>query len=723
MRAFLLFSSLFIFQFLHGQGWERHFDDGGDESGIALAQTPDGGFIIAASTGDLPYDSLWVIKTDADGFLQWQRKFGSSGGMVAMDVLNHSDKGFYVLANTYSTHTHLLRLDEQGNELWRKTEWGQGVRLFFAPDGDLLLCGSVFPDGLLRKVDADNGNQLWWVTFDNPDDLSIKGLAWASDGGFVVAGSGYNGPFTDYFAAKVSAAGSLQWSKFYGTDIYDFGQSITPALDGGYWLSGTTGFGGLQPMLVKIDENGEELSSQILSVFGSNASMVDMIQAGNDAYLLTGGMNSDLLAAKLDANLQVIWSETYGDDDGEFGNRVIQTSEGGFAISGHSNETLGANRDVYLVKLDAGGLLYTNALQGSVRLDPQADCQDDPAEAAFPNLLVRATSDKPFYDKTADSGSYAISADSGAFTVEVLPPSVYWEVCGGSKNASLASFDTATLDFQLRKLADCPYLTASLSTSFLRRCFESTYSVAWCNHGTVAAENATVEIVLDEHLEFLEAEAPLLSQSGDVYTFSLGNIEPGECGNFKLWVKVSCDVPLGTEHCTTMHLFPDTLCLPDVDAAFQTRHCQPNQGAFDPNDKRALVGGRMGLETVLPNQAIEYLVRFQNTGTDTAFNVVIRDTLSPLLDPATFRPGASSHSYTWEISGEGILRFEFKNILLPDSNVNESASHGFVQFSIGQKADLPIGSALKNSAAIYFDFNAAVITNVAKLTVDDKSEI
>jgi uncharacterized repeat protein (TIGR01451 family) len=112
-----------------------------------------------------------------------------------------------------------------------------------------------------------------------------------------------------------------------------------------------------------------------------------------------------------------------------------------------------------------------------------------------------------------------------------------------------------------------------------------------------------------------------------------------------------------------------------------------------------------------PGTPIEYTIRFQNTGTDTAFNVVILDTLSQWFAPESIELGASSHPYRFTLKGNGILDFAFDNIMLPDSNVNEPLSHGFVSFKINQRADIPLETNLYNSAAIYFDFNEPVITN------------
>lgn len=150
----------------------------------------------------------------------------------------------------------------------------------------------------------------------------------------------------------------------------------------------------------------------------------------------------------------------------------------------------------------------------------------------------------------------------------------------------------------------------------------------------------------------------------------------------------------------------------------QDNDCSANRGAYDPNDKNAQILG-YGAQNCIPvNTTLDYKIRFQNTGTDTAFTVVILDTLrNNLLNINTIHAGAASHNYTWELLDNGVLRFVFNNILLVDSFTNEPASQGFVSFSIEQNPNLAIGSVIENSAAIYFDFNAPVITNTAMHTI------
>ena len=145
--------------------------------------------------------------------------------------------------------------------------------------------------------------------------------------------------------------------------------------------------------------------------------------------------------------------------------------------------------------------------------------------------------------------------------------------------------------------------------------------------------------------------------------------------------------------------------------------CQPIIGAYDPNDKTGYPLGFGATKGVPQNQDIEYMIRFQNTGTDTAFTVVVRDTIEANLDIKSIEWGASSHKYKPDIYGQNIIKFTFDNINLVDSFTNEPASNGYVKFRIKQKKDVAFGTKIQNSAGIYFDFNEPVITNKTLHTV------
>ncbi len=147
-------------------------------------------------------------------------------------------------------------------------------------------------------------------------------------------------------------------------------------------------------------------------------------------------------------------------------------------------------------------------------------------------------------------------------------------------------------------------------------------------------------------------------------------------------------------------------------------YCDVATGSYDPNDKTGYPLGISEEHLILPNQKLEYKIRFQNTGTDTAFTVVIRDTLSTDFDIFSVQSLTSSHSYEFNMYGPRVLEWTFNDIMLPDSTTNEPESHGFVVFTVEQNPDLAEGIVLSNSAAIYFDFNDPIITNTSVHTID-----
>jgi uncharacterized repeat protein (TIGR01451 family) len=147
-------------------------------------------------------------------------------------------------------------------------------------------------------------------------------------------------------------------------------------------------------------------------------------------------------------------------------------------------------------------------------------------------------------------------------------------------------------------------------------------------------------------------------------------------------------------------------------------YCGVVTGSYDPNDKRGFPNGVTEEHFILPNQQIQYVIRFQNTGTDTAFTVVVRDTLDINLDILSVTPGVSSHDFEFKMYGPRVLEWTFNNINLPDSANSEPNSHGFLTFTVNQKANLSPGTVFKNNADIYFDLNEPIITNETWHTIN-----
>lgn len=150
--------------------------------------------------------------------------------------------------------------------------------------------------------------------------------------------------------------------------------------------------------------------------------------------------------------------------------------------------------------------------------------------------------------------------------------------------------------------------------------------------------------------------------------------------------------------------------------------CTELAGPYDPNDKTVVPSGH-GAEHFIAtaDSLLEYRIRFQNTGTAPAINVEVVDSLPiGLLDPLTFLSGVSSHPYTVRMHGAGIVTWRFENIMLPDSGADLAGSQGFVKFKIRTQPGLQPADVIRNRAAIYFDYNAPIITNTSFLTISDQ---
>ncbi|MBK8244017.1 MAG: T9SS type A sorting domain-containing protein [Saprospiraceae bacterium] len=117
------------------------------------------------------------------------------------------------------------------------------------------------------------------------------------------------------------------------------------------------------------------------------------------------------------------------------------------------------------------------------------------------------------------------------------------------------------------------------------------------------------------------------------------------------------------------------------------------------------------------NQELIYTIHFQNTGNDSAYHVMLVDTLSPFLNPGTIRIINSSHTNEFTLLGNNILSISFPDIALVDSLHNFDASSGFIQFAIKPLPGLPVGTFIQNTASIYFDQNSPILTNLVQTEI------
>jgi hypothetical protein len=200
-------------------------------------------------------------------------------------------------------------------------------------------------------------------------------LIQTSDGGYAIAGDTYSfgAGKIDVYVIKLDANGNLQWTKTIGGKDWDVGTSIIQTSDGGYAIAGYTtsfGAGGADVYVVKLDAHGNLQWTKTIG--GENDDRgSSLIQTSDGGYAIAGHTKSfgaeerDVYVVKLDANGNLQWTKTIGGKDWDVGHSLIQTSDGGYAIAGETESFGAGDGNVYVVKLDANGnLQWTKTIGG-----------------------------------------------------------------------------------------------------------------------------------------------------------------------------------------------------------------------------------------------------------------------------------------------------------------------------------------------------------------------
>lgn len=143
------------------------------------------------------------------------------------------------------------------------------------------------------------------------------------------------------------------------------------------------------------------------------------------------------------------------------------------------------------------------------------------------------------------------------------------------------------------------------------------------------------------------------------------------------------------------------------------------RNSFDPNDKTCLEG--LTIPPSMVGKYVHYLIRFENTGTAAAQNIVIKDIIDTnRFDINSLVPVSGSHAFETRISNTNKVEFIFENINLPFDDANND---GYVAFKIKTKPNLVVGNSFSNSVNIYFDYNFPIVTNNFTTTVQNPLDI
>ncbi len=298
----------------------------------------DSGYVFVGDSYDLGFSGLdiYMLKTDRLGYSETGYAYGTTKRDNAFDIIQTQDKGFLILGHSRFENPKgdilLLKVNNQGEKIWQKSYAGEG------------------------------------------NDYAFDIIKSSQDDGYVFVGS-ENGFFDDVHADfkthdanillyKVDADGNKIWKKTYGLSEHDFGYSVCNALDGGYYLLGSSqsyGNGSFDMLLIKTDADGNQ---QWLKSFGGSEyeygkSIVmnnegDLYLAGSTKSFGTDG-SPDVYVVKTDSDGNEIWHETFGGSQPDYGEDIMALPNGGCAIAGSTKSYGEGGSDVFLLRLKENG--------------------------------------------------------------------------------------------------------------------------------------------------------------------------------------------------------------------------------------------------------------------------------------------------------------------------------------------------------------------------------
>ncbi len=300
----------------------------GHDEAFGVRQTSDGGYIVLGITYTfgMGWGDSYLMKTDAYGNVQWVKTYGGTSYDWTWSFQQTSDGGYILAGVTYSFGVgdgdlFLIKTDANGNVQWTKT-YGGGVydvayTVLQTSDGGYIAAGRTnsfgvgWHDIFFIKTDA-NGNLQWAKTYGGTNEDRANSVQQTSDGGYIVVGytESFGAGGGDIFLIKTDANGNVQWARTYGGANNDWVASFQQTSDGGYILAGWTasfGAGGRDIFLIKTDANGNVQWAKTYG--GTNWEWANSVQQTSDGgYIVTGWISSfgagsyDAFLIKTDAN-------------------------------------------------------------------------------------------------------------------------------------------------------------------------------------------------------------------------------------------------------------------------------------------------------------------------------------------------------------------------------------------------------------------------------------
>jgi hypothetical protein len=421
----LLLSSAYM---VNGQGYEEwSMDIGGEDTEHfkAIQETSDGGFIIVGyveSMGDDQRD-LYIVKTDSMGNLEWSQVYGDAKDDDAYDVVQTGDGGYFVAGGTKSygaglTDLWVMRTDDQGELLWEKILGGAKDDVAYSitsvDGGDYLLAGSTASYGAggsdvwVLKIN-DEGSILWNITLGGPKNDIGRDIAPTTDDGFIIVGdtSSYGAGWSDVWLIKMNADGSVSWNQTHGGSMNDSGRSVKETSEGFIIAGNSDSFGDslVEGYTVNVDMEGNLVWEKTFG--GSADDYAESVELfADEGYLVTGYTSSTgtgesdvwLFSVSGDGNL--VDETFYGGSMRDRMYKIHATSDGGYILVGFT-WSFGSGGNGYLIKITM-------------------EQPKTPAEFTLSNLVVSPTTVETGKTVTVSMTVTNVGEEAGSHKAELL---------------------------------------------------------------------------------------------------------------------------------------------------------------------------------------------------------------------------------------------------------------------------------------------------------------
>jgi hypothetical protein len=356
-----------------------------------------------------------------------------------------------------------------------------------------------------------------------------------------------------------------------------------------------------------------------------------------------------------------------------------------------------------------GGDYYTVA--GSSLYDESNDgC--DAGDIAIPNLRININNGVSNVETMANaSGDYGLALPAGSYTITPsFENSAFFTINPSTLTASFPT-DASPLNQNFCVSADGVHRDLEvviIPLQLARPGFDCGYRILYKNKGNQVQSGNVAFAFNDAVLDFVSASPMYSAQFLNYLNWNFTDLHPFETRSIDVWLNLNSPIESPPVFDGFLLNFTTSISNTDSEETPMDNVFMLNQYALnshDPNDKTCLEGNTISTELI--GKYVHYMIRFENTGSASAVNVVVKDIIDMTkFDIASLVPMTSSHPFQTRISGNKV-EFIFENIDLP---FDDAHNDGFIVFKIKTLPNLIEGNILSNTANIYFDYNAPIDT-------------